>query len=445
MRRKSWLAGASLVLALGPGAGTALAAPSDVRVGQSQLLISEVTPVAPAVQGPNDITVTRSGNFFTVRDTAGVQITPMSTTCQQPDANTAICEAQTVQRINVQPKDGTDKVAIDGAITTPTTILAGKGNDTILGGGGPDTVRGDAGADIISTGAGDDSIDTRGETSPEADTITCGAGNDTATIDLRDGFIPAANSGECETVNRPGQQPPPPPPPPGPGGGGGATGPQPSPNQTAVQPLPRGQIPNTVPRAPSGVRCNSQAFLGTPEADRFVGTAGGDRMAGLAGNDLFDGLGGSDCIFGQDGADTMRGGDGDDRLSGGAGNDLGDGGDGSDSVYGSAGVDTLHGRVGNDTVSGGTGSDRLYGQDGRDNLSGSAGNDRLSAGTGNDRIVAGSGRDQVFGSAGNDLIDVRDGSRDVVSCGSGRDTVVRDRRDVLRNCERRASRLPRRR
>jgi hypothetical protein len=44
---------------------------------------------------------------------------------------------------------------------------------------------------------------------------------------------------------------------------------------------------------------------------------------------------------------------------------------------------------------------------------------------------------------GNDVIDVRDGSRDVVSCGAGRDIVRRDSKDVLRGCERRVDRLPR--
>src|SRR5215210_3942269 len=72
MRRKSWLAGASLVLALGPGAGTALADPSEVRVGGGQLLISEREPVPPdTTEDANDISVTVSGATYTVTDTSG--------------------------------------------------------------------------------------------------------------------------------------------------------------------------------------------------------------------------------------------------------------------------------------------------------------------------------------------------------------------------------------
>jgi Ca2+-binding RTX toxin-like protein len=442
MRRRTWLTGVGLLLALGPGASSAMANSSDVRVGAGQLLISEFEPVAPDVtEDANDVRVTRAGGTFTVTDTSQGAIAGGG--CLQVDLATVTCSANSVTRITVQLKGGADTLDIADTIAEPATVAAGRDPDTITTGGGGDTVTGEAGADIINTRSGDDSIDTYGETSPEADTITCGAGTDSARVDLRDGFIPAASRGECETVTNPDQPPPPPPPAPNPGGGGGG-GPVVNPNQTAVQPLQPGTNPPTpLPPAPSTIACRSQTFVGTTSADRFVGTTGGDRMVGLAGNDLFDGLAGEDCIYGGDGNDSMRGGDGDDRLSGGDGNDRGDGGNGADGLYGSAGVDTLYGRAGNDVVSGGLGSDKMFGEAGADRMTGSAGNDRLSAGAGNDRIVAGTGRDQVYGSSGNDLIDVRDGARDVVSCGPGRDTVVRDRRDVLRNCERTASRLPR--
>ncbi len=440
MRRRTWLTGVGLVLALGPGASSAMADPSNVRVGAGQLLISESEPAgAPAGYGfANNVSVTKSGNTFTVSDEAGVF---PGGGCTPINLNSAQCTATSVARITVQLKGGADRLVIADTITEPATVTGGRDPDDIATGGGNDTVTGEAGADRIDTRGGDDSIDTYGETSPEADTITCGAGTDSARVDTRDGFIPAASRGECETVTNPDQ--PPPPPPPAPGGGGGG-GPVVNPNQTAVQPLQPGTTPPTpLPPAPSAVACRSQTFVGTTGADRFVGTTGGDRMVGLGGNDVMDGLAGEDCLYGGDGNDSMRGGDGADRLSGGNGNDRGDGGNGADGLYGSAGVDTLYGRAGNDVVSGGLGSDRMYGEAGADRMTASAGNDRISAGAGNDRIVAGTGRDQVYGSSGNDLIDVRDGARDVVSCGPGRDTVVRDRRDVLRNCERRASRLPR--
>jgi Ca2+-binding RTX toxin-like protein len=51
-------------------------------------------------------------------------------------------------------------------------------------------------------------------------------------------------------------------------------------------------------------------------------------------------------------------------------------------------------------------------------------------------VDGGSGRDRLFGRGGDDLIDARDTERDVVYCGTGRDTVRADRGDLLRGCER---------
>ena len=47
----------------------------------------------------------------------------------------------------------------------------------------------------------------------------------------------------------------------------------------------------------------------------------------------------------------------------------------------------------------------------------------------------GSGRDRINAGSGNDRINVRDGRRDVVNCGSGKDDVLADKSDVLRGCE----------
>jgi hypothetical protein len=42
----------------------------------------------------------------------------------------------------------------------------------------------------------------------------------------------------------------------------------------------------------------------------------------------------------------------------------------------------------------------------------------------------------VHAGAGNDTIDARDGQRDVIDCGSGRDSVTADANDRLVSCER---------
>ena len=59
-------------------------------------------------------------------------------------------------------------------------------------------------------------------------------------------------------------------------------------------------------------------------------------------------------------------------------------------------------------------------------LRGSARSDRLVVKRGTSRVVAG---------AGNDTILAADGRREVIDCGSGRDTVSADRSDVLVHCE----------
>ena len=51
-------------------------------------------------------------------------------------------------------------------------------------------------------------------------------------------------------------------------------------------------------------------------------------------------------------------------------------------------------------------------------------------------MTGGRGNDIVTGGSGNDAISVRDGRRDRVNCGRGRDRVRADRRDRLRGCER---------
>ena len=81
--------------------------------------------------------------------------------------------------------------------------------------------------------------------------------------------------------------------------------------------------------------------------------------------------------------------------------------------------------------------DTLRGLGGGDTILGLAGDDLLDGGAGNDTLVGGKGHDLLYGRTGNDVLSVRDGVRDRVSCGSGRDRVVADQLDVVsRDCER---------
>jgi Ca2+-binding RTX toxin-like protein len=89
-----------------------------------------------------------------------------------------------------------------------------------------------------------------------------------------------------------------------------------------------------------------------------------------------------------------------------------------------------------DRLVGTSASDSLLGLGGADTILGLAGNDFLDGGAGNDTLVGGPGQDTLFGRGGNDVLSVRDGQRDRVSCGPGRDRVIADRTDVVaRDCE----------
>jgi peptidoglycan/xylan/chitin deacetylase (PgdA/CDA1 family) len=99
------------------------------------------------------------------------------------------------------------------------------------------------------------------------------------------------------------------------------------------------------------------------------------------------------------------------------------------SKRGTAGPNTLIGTAGPDTLSGlGAG----------DTLSGRGGADKLLGGTGGDRLTGGPTADRLLGGPGNDRLQARDGSADVVNCGTGTgDLAVVDGSDrVVPNCER---------
>jgi Ca2+-binding RTX toxin-like protein len=147
----------------------------------------------------------------------------------------------------------------------------------------------------------------------------------------------------------------------------------------------------------SGACANLQR--GTSHRDRLRGTKYGDRLRGGRGNDVLKGGRGRDCLFGGPGRDRLSGGSGKDRLFG------------------------------------NSGSDRLSGNSGNDRLSGGSGNDRLSGGSGKDRLKGGSGRNRYSGGSGGDSINSKNGRKETVRCGSGRDKVRADGSDRLIGCE----------
>jgi Ca2+-binding RTX toxin-like protein len=232
---------------------------------------------------------------------------------------------------------------------------------------------------------------------------------------------------------------------------------------------------------------------GTDEPDTINGTEQADNITGERGDDTINGLGGDDTInggqnsisrsrLGGDGDDTIDGGDGNDTVNGGGDNDFVNGGEGNDKVFGAGcefgeeglgricdnwGRDTLIGGPGddvlranacsdepdcqeatnislgtrmkagpdNDSLLGAERRDVMRGGSGDDDLQGLLGRDKLIGGGGNDTLDGGGGRDRIKGRRGRDTIEARDGKRDRILCGRGRDKAFVDSKDRVRGCE----------
>jgi hypothetical protein len=134
---------------------------------------------------------------------------------------------------------------------------------------------------------------------------------------------------------------------------------------------------------------------------------------------------------------AVGGEDGTGGGSGGGGGGKPDPGPCANTKLGTGGDDLLTGTRVGDRLLGFGGDDRLRGLGGPDCLLGGKGQDRLVGGKGRDRLVGGKGKDPLVGGPGHDVIRARDGMRDQVRCGGGRDRAYVDGRDrVSRDCER---------
>ena len=375
----------------------------------------------------NDLTITDNGNgTITFSDAqVSVQVDPAQAPgCTKVD-RVVTCSTPTSADpaglpLRVELGGGDDR--LDNQTAIRTTVLGGAGMDTILGASARDVITGGPGQDTVNSRGGNDYIDIGGSF---PDSATCGDGEDRVVADLADTV-----TADCEIVQRiagPTTPDQPTPPTTGPGG-------------TTAPDAGGGQV---VPTPIAGACQND--INGTEAADSLTGTPGGDNVLALGGNDRVNAVGGDDCLFGGNGADNLSGGAGRDFLSGEAGRDRLSGAGGADGLTGGARNDRLSGGAGNDRIAGGAGNDVLSGNGERDRLYGGAGNDRLSGGAdidrlyggdGNDRLSGGAGVNRLYGGKGRDVIIARNGVRDTINCGAGRDTVRADRRDrVAANCE----------
>jgi Ca2+-binding RTX toxin-like protein len=143
-----------------------------------------------------------------------------------------------------------------------------------------------------------------------------------------------------------------------------------------------------------------------------IGTNGPDTLRGTNGADNLIGKGGNDKLFSLRGRDNLLGGPGKDIVLGG------------NERRPLGGDKNLVGGRGNDVVNGGKASD---------NVVGGEGNDFLTDGEFTNAV-----KDTLSGGPGNDVIDPinKPGVKDVVSCGSGFDRVLVDRKDLVApDCE----------
>lgn len=116
---------------------------------------------------------------------------------------------------HIVAKKGDDQVS---GLAGNDNISGNKGNDVVNGDEGDDVLTGNQGADQLNGGTGNDLIKARGDGHKFADTIACGedpdgldADSDTVLADRND-----VVAGDCENVDRTGNDKPHPPKPPKP-------------------------------------------------------------------------------------------------------------------------------------------------------------------------------------------------------------------------------------
>lgn len=377
-------------------------------------------------------------------------------------------------------------------------LTGGDGNDTDLGGDGNDALEvvafGTFGDDTIDGGAGDDTFEQSqrdvGGLGDGADAFTGGPGRDTANyaastgslnVSLdgipNDGYVAEGDNMRDDVEDLVGG---------------------PAADMLAGSDAPNlidgGNGDDRVLGAGGdddlrgGADAGSDTLDGGAGRDQANGGQGDDLLDGSGGDDALDGSGGTDTVSGGDGVDSLAGGPGVDNMSGGPDADSirgaaadGVGGDGADVIHGDGGVDRISGEGGDDLLDGGAGGDVVAGGEGKDtadyrdetapvdikiddqandgiegegdnvtsdvedvnggnfqsSLVGTPGPNALTGGRGEDYMDGLAGTDLLAGGAEADALRSRDGTRETVVCGTGRDFVIADTLDkVRRSCER---------
>ena len=156
----------------------------------------------------NHLSITDQLPYVRFSDSAAGTVTA-GAGCSQVDTTTVRCR-EPITAITVDLGDGSDTLT-DSLLVTPVTVDGGAGDDAITGGGGNDRISGGDGDDSLEGGGGNDTSDGgAGSDSFDggagsdtvfardgvAESIVCGAGDDTVTSDYSD-----SAALDCEAVD----------------------------------------------------------------------------------------------------------------------------------------------------------------------------------------------------------------------------------------------------
>ena len=336
----------------------------------------------------NEVAVAVEGVTVRIRE-AALPITA-GEGCRQAGEREVVCDypSGVQRRASFALGDAADSLVTSGNL--PGVVLdGGAGDDAVAGGDADEALAGGTGSDRLSGGGGSDTVTYFDSAAPVTVDLAQGRGGVAGENDVLLG-IENAIGGPAEDV------------------------------------LNGDDTANGLNGGPGRV-----TLVGRGGAD---GLHGGERLdtfeepvGSTIADDQLDGGAGDDSLNDRAGQNRLSGGDGNDQLSSGSGSDHQLGGTGDDSLVDSAGANRLDAGDGDDRVEGGPENDVARAGAGRDFVNGGSGRDRLVPGPGVDRVLGGSGRDGIR---------VRDRTRDRVSCGGGRDSVLADRIDRLFRCER---------
>ena len=255
-----------------------------------------------------------------------------------------------ITSVTAQLGSGNDVLDLS-ALTIPSTIYGGSGNDTLLGGSladwifggvGDDSLTGNEGADFLSGELGNDRL--TGDSGD--DTLNGDGGHDW--VSGGDGEDAVYGQSGNDTLSG------------GPandtiGGGSGFD------TLLEVTDSAVVVVTSNAVLGLNGIPTESLAIPSTIEALHLIGGASANKIdasqssrpitiEGGLGNDTLIGSRFADLLIGGSGRDSLIGNAGQDTLNGGAGNDFISGGDDADSLIGGTGSDTLQGDTGADSI-----------------------------------------------------------------------------------------------